>query len=62
MQQARRATSSLSREEALQQQKVMAQTLKAMGLTQPPHRMCAGLKRYGRGWAVYVGHQDSDEG
>jgi hypothetical protein len=61
MQQARRTTSSLSRKDALQQQEVMAQVLKAMGLTRPPHRMCAGLRRYGQGWAVYVGHQDSDE-
>lgn len=57
----RRATSSLSREDALAQQKIMAGVLKAMGLTQPPNRMCAGVKKYGQGWAVYVGYQDSDD-
>lgn len=57
----RRATSSLSRKDALAQQKAMAGVLKAMGLTQPPNRMCAGVKKYGRGWAVYVGYQDSDD-
>ncbi|MCP9209726.1 hypothetical protein [Streptomyces cucumeris] len=39
----------------------MAQTLKAQGLTQGPHRMCVGLRKYGIGWAVYVGYQDSEE-
>lgn len=57
----RRATPSLSREDALREQEVMAKALKAMGLTEPPNRMCVGLRKYGRGWAVYVGYQDSDD-
>lgn len=58
---ARRVTSSLPRADALAQLKDTAQSLKALGLTQAPGRMCAGLKKYGQGWAVYVGYQDSDD-
>lgn len=60
MQQPFRATRSLSRSDAKDQLDVLAQTLKSMGLTQEPNRMCVGLRKYGQGWAVYVGYQDSD--
>lgn len=61
MQHPRRASGSLSRKDALRELAIMARTLKAMGLTAPPRRLCAGLRKYGQGWAVYVGQQDSDD-
>lgn len=60
MQQPFRATSSLSRRDAKVELDTLAQTLRSLGLTQEPNRMCVGLRKYGQGWAVYVGYQDSD--
>lgn len=39
----------------------MARMLVALGLTHAPDRMCCGLRKYGQGWAVYVGFQDTDD-
>lgn len=61
MQRPVRITSSLSRADARAEAETMAQTLVALGLTRPPKRMCVGLQKYGQGWAVYVGYQDTDD-
>lgn len=54
------ATRSLSRKEALTALSGIRKNLVYRGLTQAPDRMCANVQRYGQGWAVFVGFQNSD--
>lgn len=55
------ATRSLPYKEAADALPGIRKHLVYTGLTQAPGRMCAKVMKYGQGWAVYVGFQDSDD-
>jgi hypothetical protein len=60
MRDARRQTDALSKEEAVRQCTQLAREFTSLGLTKAPNRQSVTYKRYGDGWAVYTGYQDSD--
>jgi hypothetical protein len=53
------ATGCLDKEDAYASLPGIRKHLKYRGLTKDPHAMCAEVSRYGDGWAVYIGFQDS---
>lgn len=53
------ATRSLPYRQASTALSNVRETLMSRGLTRKPFSMCASVRRYGAGWAVYVGFQDS---
>lgn len=60
MRNARQQTPPLAEDEAWRRQRDLAAQFTALGLTQPPDRMCAGVEKVAGGWAVFTGFQDSD--
>lgn len=53
------ATRSLPYREAQTAFRHARETLIRRGLTRKPYEMCAMVGKYGQGWAVFVGFQDS---
>jgi hypothetical protein len=60
MRNARRVSRSLSRKDAVAELLDTAAMLRALGQTSGPRPLCAGLRKYGIGWAVYVGEQGTE--
>jgi hypothetical protein len=56
----REQATGLSRAEAKVRWEQLAAEFKALGLTRAPHRMCVGIRKAGKGYAVVTGYQDSD--
>lgn len=59
MQRAITATPCLSRADAIAALPGVRKNLKYRGLTQDPFPMCATVRKWGAGWAVFVGFQKS---
>lgn len=53
------ATPCLPYDEAHSALPGVRKSLKSLGLTRDPFPMCAQVKKWGQGWTVFVGFQDS---
>ncbi|MFE0490190.1 hypothetical protein [Streptomyces griseoaurantiacus] len=61
MRDARKQMSGLTKEQAKATQAELAEIFTRMGLTQPPGRMCVGIRKDGSGFCIVTGLQDSDD-